>query len=160
MRAVVARGGKLTAESVPDPVPLQGHVLTKTLYCGICGSDLHALQMQGSGASLAAPSCVMGHEFCAEVLDYGPGTDRRFPIGSTVCSMPMLLNTPSGPQGIGYSPDFPGGYGERMVLEERLLIRVPDGLPAERAALTEPLAVGVHAVGQADLQPEIGKAHV
>jgi len=151
VRAVVANGGKLSVQTLADPIPLEGHVLARTMHCGICGSDLHALQMQGADAE-TVPSCVMGHEFCAEILEYGPGTQKKFPVGSLVCSMPILINTPAGPQGIGYSPDFPGGYSERLVLQEQLLIKVPDGLSAAHAALTEPLAVGVHAVGQADLQ--------
>jgi threonine dehydrogenase-like Zn-dependent dehydrogenase len=47
----------------------------------------------------------MGHEFCGEIIDYGPSTTRKLKAGTTVCWMP----------------------------------------PAH-AALTEPMAVGVHAV--------------
>ena len=52
---------------------------------------------------------------------------------------------------VGYSNDFPGGYGEQMVLEESLLVEVPNGLDTDRAALTEPMAVGSHAVEKAQL---------
>jgi threonine dehydrogenase-like Zn-dependent dehydrogenase len=55
--------------------------------------------------------------------------------------------------GIGYSNDFPGGYGELMVLSEATLLRVADGLSTDCAALTEPIAVGIHAVAKARLQP-------
>src|ERR1700750_473894 len=94
---------------------------------------------------------VFGHEFCCEVLDYGPGTQRKFKAGTRVCSLPALL-TPDGPQGIGYSNDNVGGYAERMLLSEPLLLEVPNGLSAEHAALTEPLAVGVHAVAKANIR--------
>jgi threonine dehydrogenase-like Zn-dependent dehydrogenase len=50
--------------------------------------------------------------------------------------------------GVGYSNDYPGGYGELMVLSEPLLLPVPDGLATSHAALTEPMAVGVHAVAK------------
>jgi threonine dehydrogenase-like Zn-dependent dehydrogenase len=66
-----------------------------------------------------------------------------------VCSLPALL-TSDGPQGIGYSNDNIGGYAERMLLSEVLLLEVPNGLAAEHAALTEPLAVGIHAVAKAN----------
>ncbi|MEI7992212.1 MAG: zinc-binding dehydrogenase [Actinomycetota bacterium] len=154
MRAVMARAGSLSVEDIAQPVPLAGQVLARSVHCGICGSDLHALQVQAATAEAdptAAPAQVYGHEFCAEILDYGPGTDRRFPIGSLVCSVP-ILDTPGGIDSVGYSQTFPGGYSERIVLQEHRLLKVPAGLSAAQAALTEPLAVGVHAVAQANLQ--------
>jgi threonine dehydrogenase-like Zn-dependent dehydrogenase len=80
-------------------------------------------------------------------VEYGPATARRLKAGTRVCSLPALL-TPEGPQGIGYSNDNVGGYAERMLLSEALLLEVPNGLAAAHAALTEPLAVGVHAVAK------------
>jgi threonine dehydrogenase-like Zn-dependent dehydrogenase len=59
-----------------------------------------------------------------------------------------------GPQGfgaVGYSNEYPGGFGELMVLNEPMLLEVPNGLDPERAALTEPMAVGHHAVQKAGL---------
>ena len=41
MKAVVCQNGELRVETLPDPVPEQGHALLKVLRCGICGSDLH-----------------------------------------------------------------------------------------------------------------------
>ena len=100
---------------------------------------------------------VFGHEFCCEVLDYGPATARKLKAGTRVCSLPALL-TPEGPKGIGYSNDNVGGYAERMLLSEALLLEVPNGLAAEHAALTEPLAVGVHAVAKAKVARRRGAA--
>src|SRR5438045_4066921 len=94
---------------------------------------------------------VFGHEFCCEILDYGPATQRKLKAGARVCSLPALL-MPDGPQGIGYSNDNVGGYAERMLLSEALLLEVPNGLAAEHAALTEPLAVGIHAVAKANVR--------
>ena len=54
-------------------------------------------------------------------------------------------------QGIGYSNDIAGGFAQYMPLAERLLLEVPNGLPADKAALTEPIAVGWHAVQNARL---------
>ncbi len=59
---------------------------------------------------------------------------------------------PTGPKGIGYSNDNVGAYAERMLLSEALLLEVPNGLAAEHAALTEPLAVGIHAVEKANVR--------
>ncbi len=162
MRAAIFRNGNIVADSIPDPVPAAGQVLVKTLACGICGSDLHIRKHAGRMADIVkhfpsrkpmdlARDVVLGHEFCCEVIDYGPSTQRRFKPGTRVCSIPVLLNA-NGLQGIGLSNDVAGGYAERMVLSEPLLIEVPNGLKPEHAALTEPLAVGIHAVAKANIR--------
>jgi threonine dehydrogenase-like Zn-dependent dehydrogenase len=69
--------------------------------------------------------------------------------------MPFLFRGGE-PQGIGYSNEAPGGYGELMVLSAGLALPVPNGLSTQHAALTEPMAVGVHAVAKA--RPESGDA--
>ena len=163
MRAAVMRGSKLVVDTLPDPEPGPGEVLVKTLACGICGSDLHALQHAHKVVEAAKMSdvpfnmdisrdVVMGHEFCAEVLDFGPDTQRAMKTGTRVVAMPLVLGA-KGIHGVGYSNDYPGGYGELMLLSEMFLLPVPNGLSTERAALTEPMAVGVHAVAKARLAP-------
>ena len=162
MRAVIAKDKKLRVDDWPDPVPAEGQVLVKTLACGICGSDLHMLKhadhmiglSERAGSRVTAfdssRDLVYGHEFSAEILDFGPGTQKILKVGATVCSMPVLIG-PSGAAGLGYSNDKPGGYGELMVLSEGLLLEVPSGLSADHAALTEPMAVGAHAVIKGDM---------
>jgi threonine dehydrogenase-like Zn-dependent dehydrogenase len=162
MRAAVMRARQLVVADVPVPEPGPGEVLVRTLACGICGSDLHALKHADAFVETARRAgtafvmdlgrdVVMGHEFCAEIVDHGPGTQRALPAGRRVCSRPVLLR-PTGPQAVGYSNDHPGGYGEYMRLSESLLLPVPAGLPTEHAALTEPMAVGLHAVNKARLE--------
>jgi threonine dehydrogenase-like Zn-dependent dehydrogenase len=161
MKAVVRRGSALVNTEIADPVPGEGQVLVRTLVCGICGSDLHALHhldhliavTERAGASFnvdTAADLVFGHEFAAEVLDYGPGCEQRVKPGAQVVSVPAAFG-PQGAELVGYSNRFPGGFGERMVLQEALLLEIPNGLDAERAALTEPMAVGEHAVAEAGL---------
>jgi threonine dehydrogenase-like Zn-dependent dehydrogenase len=159
MRAAVMRDRTLVVADVPTPEPGPGEVLVRTLACGICGSDLHALKHADTFVATArragnprvmdlARDVVMGHEFCAEIVDFGPRTTRALPVGARVCSRPVLVRE-SGPETIGYSNAHPGGYGEYMRLSEALLLPVPDGLATEQAALTEPMAVGLHAVQKA-----------
>jgi threonine dehydrogenase-like Zn-dependent dehydrogenase len=162
MRAAVTRGGQLVVGDVTDPLPSSGHVVVRSLAAGICGSDLHALadfaHFTGLMASVGVPAldaskdCVFGHEFCAEIVDHGPDTSGNLAVGTRVCSVPVVL-APTGVEQIGYSNTYPGALAEYMVLQELLLLPVPEALPTNLAALTEPLAVGDHAVGLADLQP-------
>jgi threonine dehydrogenase-like Zn-dependent dehydrogenase len=162
MRAAIFRNGEIVVDTMPEPKPGPGQVLVKTLACGICGSDLHARKhahrmvemtrhFPGRKPMDLSRDVVFGHEFCCEVLDYGPATQQRLKPGTRVCSLPALV-TAEGPQGIGYSNDNVGGYAEAMLLSEPLLLEVPNGLAPEHAALTEPLAVGVHAVNKANIR--------
>src|SRR6202011_893940 len=102
MRAAVMRSRKLVVADVPLPEPGPGEVLVKTLACGICGSDLHALKpaerfVQASRRAGSvftmdrARDVVMGHEFCAEIVEHGPGTRRTLPVGARVCSRPTII---------------------------------------------------------------------
>lgn len=149
MRAVVARRGTVGVEDVDDPVPGPGQVLVAPLACGICGSDLHVVESQAAMPDLV-PAIVLGHEFVGRVLDTGPAADPKL-VGATVTSVPYL-DTAAGPQLVGLSPSVTGGLAERMVLQESRLLAIPAGGPAEDAALAEPLAVGVHAVGVGGLR--------
>jgi len=164
MRAAVMRDRKLVVADVPLPEPGPGEVLVRTLACGICGSDLHALKHADAFVANArragnprvmdlARDVVMGHEFCAEIVEHGPATTRALPVGARVCSRPVLMRD-TGPQTIGYSNDHPGGYGQYMRLSEALLLEVPSELPSDHAALTEPMAVGLHAVRKAGVMPQ------
>ena len=151
VRGVVARSGVVSVEEVDEPVPGPGQVLVAPVACGICGSDVHLVQAQASMPDLV-PALVLGHEFVGEVLDFGPETEGRLAKGSFVTSVPYL-DTDAGPQMIGLASTAPGGLAERMVLQERRLLAVPGDFAVENAALAEPLAVGVHAVDAARMQP-------
>ncbi|HLZ84498.1 MAG TPA: zinc-binding dehydrogenase [Caulobacteraceae bacterium] len=164
MRAVIRRGGALVVDEMATPVPAAGQVLCRTLVCGICGSDLHALdhydhmidmtqKVGGFSHMKKGADTVFGHEFCCEVLEAGPDTAARFKPGARVVSMPVLIG-PDGAETTGYSSRVPGGFAEEILLSEALMLEVPNGLSAEHAALTEPLAVGEHAVAKAEVTPE------
>lgn len=169
MKAVVCQSAKLSVRDVPDENPSQGQVLLKVLRCGICGSDLHVRhhcdhmgQIMTRTGYLNFPSAdeplVFGHEFCGEVLDHGPGTNRKIKPGTRVCAVPVIRKGPDIDM-LGLSVRAPGAYAERVVVEESMMMPVPNGLSSDMAALTEPMAVALHAVNRGDV-PKKGVAIV
>jgi threonine dehydrogenase-like Zn-dependent dehydrogenase len=156
MKAVVRSApGVLQVENMEPPKPGKGQVLVRSLVCGICGSDLHALHhaehMFGvgmGGRDKPLGKMVFGHQYCAEIVDFGPKTARKLPVGTAVVSMPVATG-PKGIEPIGYSENLPGGFAEYMVLDENLLLSVPNGLSNGEAAMVEPVAVGEHAINAA-----------
>jgi len=162
MRAAVMRNKTMVVDEVPDPTPGPGQVLVETIACGICGSDLHALlhadKLIESARISGTPfvmdlghDVVMGHEFSARVIELGAGV-TNLKTGDVIVSMPVVLNA-GGVAAIGYSNIFPGGYAERMLLTAALCLPVPEGLDPRHAALTEPMAVGLHAVAKSGIAP-------
>lgn len=157
MKAVVCHQNELTLEDVSHLTPSQGQTLLEVVRCGICGSDLH---MQHScdhmheltakvglkGVAKSTDRFVMGHEFCGRVLDYGPKTRKKFKIDTLVCAMPLLKVDQWCYQATGLSPQASGGYAEQILVQSQLMFAVPNGLHPDLAAMTEPMAVALHAV--------------
>jgi threonine dehydrogenase-like Zn-dependent dehydrogenase len=161
MRAAVLRNGVVEARETDDPTPASGQVLVRSLACGICASDLHFMDHpegdadDDSGLSNHDPDAdiVMGHEYCAEVVDYGPDTHRRWPTGTRVSSIPALL-TSDGVRIIGQSPDAPGAFGEYLVLTEAMTQVVPTDLPNELVSIADAISVGWYYVSRAAVTPK------
>jgi len=161
MRAVVCKNAELDVLERPEPVPGSGQVRIRVLRCGICGSDLHARYGCDAWADVAArvgydrfarsdQPIVFGHEFCGEIAEHGPACRRGSPTGSHVVALP-LLRSDRGVETIGLSMHAPGAYAEQMLVEESLMLPVPNGLGPDIAALTEPMAVGWHAVRRGEV---------
>jgi threonine dehydrogenase-like Zn-dependent dehydrogenase len=160
MRAVIRRDGKLVVDEMAAPTPAPGQLLARSLVCGICGSDLHLLDHYDHMIDLTArlgafsqmrkgADTVFGHEFCCEVVESG----GAFKAGDVVVSLPVLL-TATGGDSIGLSSNINGAFAEHLLISEAMTLPVPNGLLPEHAALTEPLAVGEHAVAMGDPGPE------
>ena len=116
--------------------------------CGICGTDLRYVRLGGLAGPMPEPM-ALGHELAgtieavgAEVADWKPG-DR------------VVLNPTAGGKMIGNGgPE--GGFAQRLLVRnvaDGNLFAIPDDLPLERAALAEPLGVGMNAVNRADVAP-------
>lgn len=154
MKAMVLDGGTLALTDIAEPVPGAGQLLTRPLVCGVCGSDLHAKDHSDHLCNLLhragfrgfmdpAKPVVMGHEYCCEVLEASNGFER----GQRVVAQPFIAG-PDGVELIGYSNRFNGAFAEQMLLQADAAFAVPDHVPTDIAALTEPLSVAVHAVAE------------
>ena len=148
---------------MPAPRPAPGQLVLDVHRCGICGSDLHAKDHGDELADVLSEvgyhDCirrdtptVMGHEFSGVVAEVGGRAPKGLTVGTPVVSFPMV-RTHGAVQMTGLSPLAPGGYAEQVLVESAMTFPVPNGLPLDVAALTEPMAVGLHAVRRS----EIGK---
>jgi threonine dehydrogenase-like Zn-dependent dehydrogenase len=158
MRAAVLRDGRVAVGTVEEPVAGPGQLLVRSLACGICASDLHYMDHFDAGAEDDSAMStydrdvpiVMGHEYCAEVVGYGPDTERRIPVGTRVSSLPVL-RTAAGRRIIGQNPDSPGGFGEYLLLDEAITRVVVSDLPDEIVSMADAISVGWSAAKRADL---------
>lgn len=165
MKAAILRKGAMVVDDLPDLTPAAGQVLVEPIACGICGSDLHTVDhahelvetAKAAGAATFTANfdpdkdLVMGHEVSCRILDVGADVDGIALDGNYV-AMPFL-ETASGRHVPGYSNTYPGGYGSQMLLSPEALVPIPNGLDPIIAALTEPMAVGLHAVEESTIEP-------
>ncbi|MFA7440216.1 MAG: alcohol dehydrogenase catalytic domain-containing protein [Sphingomonadaceae bacterium] len=157
-------GVPLAISEVEVPKPAAGQLLIRVHRCGICGSDLHLTDPHSCWTVKAGT--VLGHEFSGEIVELGAGTDEKwregdrlagFPyIGCGTCAAclggepfhcPTVLSLPTG--------DLVGGYGEYAVVGADESVRLHDGVSWEQGAMTEPLAVGIHAVAVSRMRPGV-----
>ncbi|MDT5347007.1 MAG: hypothetical protein QOH91_294 [Mycobacterium sp.] len=161
MRAVSCLHSELSVVDVPSPRPAAGQLVLDVLRCGICGSDLHAkdhadeladaMNAVGYEHSVTGDTpVVFGHEFCGQVAERGRGVAKQFKVGANVVSFP-LLRAHQGVHLTGLSPLAPGAYAEQVLAEAAMSFVVPNGLDPNIAALTEPMAVALHAVQRSDI---------
>ncbi len=167
MRAAVfhAAGEPLVIEEVAVPQATSGDLVIAVKCCGICGSDLHMAEMHGpaSGMTPLPRGTVMGHEFAGEIVELGREAGK-FKVGQRVTAMPYFACGRCAPclTGLGYRcakatysalGQERGGYAEYMRVGVAETLLLPDGVDYQNGALVEPLAVGLHGVNAARLQP-------
>ena len=62
--------------TVPVPKPQQAEVLIRVIATAVCGSDKHIYEWDASMAGMVRPPRIYGHEFCGEIVAFGPGGKR------------------------------------------------------------------------------------
>jgi len=158
MKALVLKDYKKFAyEEVPKPEPGSDEVLVAVKACGICGSDVHG--MDGS-TGRRRPPIIMGHEASGVIVGAGTsvkgwGAGDRVTFDSTIycghCEFCRSgqVNLCENRRVLGVScEDYRqhGAFAEFVVVPQRILYRLPEGLKFEQAALVEPFAIALHAV--------------
>src|SRR5882724_2811071 len=158
MKALVLKEYKRFAfEEAPKPEPGPEEVLIAVKACGICGSDVHG--MDGS-TGRRRPPIIMGHEAAGVITSTGTGVNTwkvgdRVTFDSTIscgrCDFCRsgLINLCENRRVLGVScEDYRqhGAFAEFVAVPERILYRLPEGLPFEQAALVEPFTIALHAI--------------
>ena len=149
MSAAVLRGKQdLCIEQVPFPVPGPGELVLRVGAALTCGTDLKVYR-RGYHAKMLTLDRLFGHEMAGTVESVGAGVtefaagDRVVPLNSAPCDACYFCA--NGQQNLCEDLIFNNGaYAEYLLIPERIVkkntLRVPDEMPLEHAALTEPLA--------------------
>ncbi len=151
MKALVYEGVEtLTLRDVERPAPKNGEQLVRVQSVGICGSDMHAYF--GHDERRPAP-LILGHE-AAGVVEEGPWKGRRVTINPLVtcgaCQYCISGRENLCPdRQIISMPPREGAFAQFVSIPSQNLIEVPNGVPLEKAALCEPLAVSWHSASLA-----------
>ncbi|HEV56158.1 MAG TPA: galactitol-1-phosphate 5-dehydrogenase [Phycisphaerales bacterium] len=170
MKALVLEAyNRLRYMDVPDPVPGPSEVLVRVAACGICGSDVHGVD---GSTGRRRPPVIMGHEAASTVAAVGDDvsdwhTGDRVTFDSTIwcgrCDFCRQgrVNLCEDRRVLGVSCEeyrCDGAMAEYVVVPQRILYRLPEGLSFEAAAMVEPLSVAVHAVKR--IRPHLGETAV
>ena len=157
MRAVRIHAKRdMRTEKFPSPDPAADEVRVRVGYVGICGSDLHYYQDGAAGIFAIREPLIPGHEVSG-VIDLDPA--GAYEAGTPVTVHPATWGTPQpdltdeqrhlwpGGGYLGSASTWPhthGGLAEQLIVRRDQVRRLPASLPVKRAALAEPLAVGLH----------------
>src|SRR4051794_13918486 len=160
MLAATYMGGRAFARAEREPAaPGPGEVRLDVAYVGICGTDLHI--RHGAMDRRVAIPAVIGHEMAGRVAALGPGVEG-WRVGDPVTVMPLRWCGACAACRAGHQHvcqhlvfvgiDSPGAMQQSWTAPPDLLVRLPDDLRFDHAALTEPVAVAVHDVRRAGLK--------
>jgi len=146
-----------TIGEAPDPAPGPDDVVVAVEACGLCGSDVHAVQ-NGN----CAPGQILGHEFSGRIVALGSNVSgwaegqpvAASPIGSCgecrICARGLNFRCPA-VENIGIT--IPGAYAQYVKVPTRQLVALPAELPVETGSHAEPLSVARQAVKLAQVGP-------
>ncbi|MEP4146560.1 MAG: zinc-binding dehydrogenase [Halioglobus sp.] len=130
-------------DAIDKPTATADDVLIKVSLCGICGSDLGYIGMGGLGMTQPMP---LGHELVGTVAETGDlVSDLR--VGDRVVVNPMAAGNSIGNGGAegAFTPYL---LVRNASADKRAVIKIPDSLSMDQAAMVEPLSVALHGCHQ------------
>jgi L-iditol 2-dehydrogenase len=163
MKALVCRGPKnISYMEVPKPKAEDNEVIIKVEYAGVCGTDLRIYE----GTKEIPYPRIIGHELSGVIHEKGKHV-QDFSCGDRVAVYPMLAcgecyvcrqgrtNICVHRKTIGYEID--GAFAEFVkipasFIEAGNVVKVPDGVTFEQAAIAEPLTAALHGIDRAHLE--------
>jgi (R,R)-butanediol dehydrogenase / meso-butanediol dehydrogenase / diacetyl reductase len=157
MRAVACEGTQAFVAEVPDPAPAPDEVIVEVDACGLCGSDVHALQ-----DGQVTQGQILGHEFSGRIAALGREVTKwregqpvaASPLGSCgkcrICARGLAFRCEAAAN-IGITRQ--GAYAQYVAVPARQLVALPAGLPVEIGSHAEPLSVALQAVSLARVGP-------
>ncbi|MBN2302839.1 MAG: alcohol dehydrogenase catalytic domain-containing protein [Anaerolineae bacterium] len=146
--------------NAPDPEIKSNEVLVKSLFAGICGTDLHVFRGEFKGR-VAYPA-IQGHEFGGIVEEVGRDV-TRFQVGDRVAIDPIIpcyscetcltghINACRTLKLLGI--DLDGGFGQYVAAPEFQCYKLPDNVPMEHASMVEMYGLGQHILQRGSVQP-------
>jgi L-iditol 2-dehydrogenase len=162
MRAAVLHGREdVRIESVPVPKAAPGELIVRVGAALTCGTDLKVFR-RGYHARMIVPPALFGHELAGTVVEAGAGVadfvpgDRVVALNSAPCGQCYFCER--GQENLCDDLLFNNGaYAEFIRIPARIVakntLHVPDHVPLEHAALTEPLACAVHGFEDSNPRP-------
>ncbi|HET6503773.1 MAG TPA: alcohol dehydrogenase catalytic domain-containing protein [Amycolatopsis sp.] len=157
MKAVVCTSSGAEVAEIADPEPLPDGVIVEVDACGLCGSDVHAVE---HGQTVEGQ--VLGHEFGGKIVAVGTEV-VHWRVGDAVAVNPLgsCRQCRKCVKGLPFAcaevPNLgitaPGAYAQYVAVPQRQLVALPAELPVELGAHAEPLAVSINAVRRAGAGP-------
>jgi len=147
----------LRYDEVGNPRINSGEVLLKIRASGICGSDIQRVFEKGTYHFPTIP----GHEFAGEIIEVTGDISKEL-IGKKAAVFPLIPCGKCSSCQIGeyaqckdynyYGSRCDGGFAEYLAVKAWNLVLVPDEISFEEAAMCEPTAVAIHALGQVGVE--------
>ncbi len=161
---VLEKAGHITLRDIQIEEHLGvGDVRIKVHTVGICGSDVHYYQHGAIGPFVVKQPMVLGHEASGIVIEVGKGV-KHLKVGDRVCMEPGIPDPNSRATRLGMynldpavrfwaTPPVHGCLRETLVHPGMFVFKLPEKIGFDEGALTEPLAVGVHAIEKSQIKP-------
>jgi D-arabinose 1-dehydrogenase-like Zn-dependent alcohol dehydrogenase len=119
-------------KDIPTPTPGRGEVRIKVGAAGVCLSDVHFLDGTLSPGYLKSDEVTLGHEVAGTIETLGEGV-HTYKVGDRVLVIAGERNEKNQITTLGF--DYDGGYAEYVIAKAGLLVKIPDSLPFEEAAI-------------------------